>query len=132
MNRILAGAIGLAMVSAVFQTLLRDELDSELAERGVMLDGRQREQLDGLLAGSEEAREAVSGDSKAVGEQIEQVAATAFDFALANAIWVLVGIAAVCTVLTWLLVEPKRASEEPPAAAPLAEHHHHRFGGFHL
>ena len=48
------------------------------------------------------------------------------------AIWVLVGIAAVCAVLTWLLVEPKQVSEESPGAAPLAEGHHHRFGGFHL
>jgi hypothetical protein len=60
------------------------------------------------------------------------VAASAFTFALANATWVLVGIAAVCTVLTWWLVAPRQPSDELPEAAQTEEHHHHRFSGFHL
>jgi len=132
MNRILAGAIGLAVVSAVFQSLERDQLDTEFAARGVMLDGRQREQLEGLLAGSEAARETVANDPQGVAEQIERVGADAFAFALGNAIWVLVGVLAVCTILTWWLVEPKQPTTELPDAARTDEHRHHRFGGFHL
>ena len=132
MNRILAGAIGLAVVSAVFQSLLKDQLDSELGRQAVELDGRQREQLDGLLAGSKEAQEAISGDPKALVEQIREIAADAFTFALSNATWVLVALASASAILTWWLVEPKQSSEQFPEAARTPEHRHHRFGGFHI
>lgn len=132
MNRVLAGAIGLAVVTAIFQSLERDEIDTELAERSVSLDKGQREELDGLLAGSQQAREAIAQEPTGVAEQIEEVATTAFTFALGNATWVLVGIGAVCTVLTWWLVEPKQRSTEVPEAAETPEHHHHHAGRFHL
>jgi len=89
------------------------------------------DELDGLLAGSEQAKEAISQAPKAVADQIEKVAASAFTFALANATWVLVGIGALCTVLTWWLVEPRQRTSELPEAAQTPEHHH-RFSGFHL
>lgn len=131
MNRVMAGGIGLAVVSAVFQSLLRSELDSELDRRGIELGDRAREQLDGLLAGSQDAQQAVSADAKGLAGEIRQIAADAFTYALGNAIWVLVGVAAVCTALTWWLVESKRPSAEAGTTAP-AHHHHHRFGGFHI
>jgi EmrB/QacA subfamily drug resistance transporter len=132
MNRILAGAIGLALVTAVFKSFESDELERELASRSVNLDQRQVDELDGLLAGSQAARAAISQAPASVADQIEEVAASAFTFALGNATWVLVGITGVCTILTGLLVEPKQPSEEVPEAAQTAEHLHHRFGGFHI
>ncbi|MFA9401195.1 MAG: MFS transporter [Acidobacteriota bacterium] len=132
MNRVLAGAIGLAVVSAIFQSLQRAELESELDKASVNLDGKETQQLDGLLAGSKEASDAISQDSPSVTQQIEQVAADAFTYALGNAIWVLVGVMAVCAVLTWWLVTPKQKPYVEPEAAQTPEHHHHRFGGFHL
>jgi EmrB/QacA subfamily drug resistance transporter len=132
MNRILAGAIGLAVVSAVFQSLEQDRVESDLAARGVSLDAGQREQLEGLLAGSQQARDAVPTDPKGIAGQIESVASDAFTYALANATWVLVGVVAVCTACTWWLVEPKQPTSEMPEAAKTDEHHHHRFGGFHV
>jgi EmrB/QacA subfamily drug resistance transporter len=132
MNRILAGAIGLAVVTAVFEGLENEELQSQLASGNVTLDPAQQEDLDGLLAGSESAKEAVSQLPAGVAGQIENAAAAAFTFALGHAIWVLVGIGAACTAVTWLLVEPKQRTTELPEAARTAEHHHHRFSGFHL
>jgi MFS family permease len=132
MNRILAGAVGLAVVTAIFQSLERDEIDSELDTRGVSLDMGQREDLDGLLAGSDQAEEAIAQAPKGVAEQIEDVAATAFTYALGDATWVLVGLGAVCTVLTWWLVEPKQRSTEVPEAARSPEHHRHHVGRFHI
>ncbi|MBK5111467.1 MAG: hypothetical protein JJE10_08965, partial [Thermoleophilia bacterium] len=125
-------AIGLAVVGAIFQSLQRAELESELDKAGVNLDGKETQQLDGLLAGSQEAIDAISQDSPSVTQQIEQVAADAFTYALGNAIWVLVGVLAVCAVLTWWLVAPKQKPYVEPEAAQTPEHHHHRFGGFHL
>jgi hypothetical protein len=130
MNRVMAGAIGLAVVSALFQSLLRSELDSELGRRGVDLGDRARDQLDGLLAGSPEAQSAVSADAKDLAGEIRRVAADAFTYALGNALWILVGIAAVCTVLTWLLVESKRSMAEHGETAP--PHHPHHLPRFHL
>ena len=132
MNRILAGAIGLAVVSAIFQSLERDELSDQLAKSSVSLDGKETQQLDGLLAGSQKAIDAIPGDAPGVARKIEQVASEAFTYALGNAIWVLVGVMAVCTVLTWWLVAPKRKPYVEPEAARTVEHRHHRFGGFHL
>lgn len=129
MNRVMAGAIGLAVVSAVFQSLLRDDLDSELGGRGIELSERHREQLDGLLAGSQQAQDAVSADAKGLAEEIHRIAADAFTYALGNALWILVGVASACTIGTWLLVESKRPDAEDLAEPP---HHHHRFGGFHI
>jgi EmrB/QacA subfamily drug resistance transporter len=129
MNRVMAGAIGLAVVSAVFQSLLRDDLDSELGGRGIELSERHREQLDGLLAGSQQAQDAVSADAKGLAGEIHDIAADAFTYALGNALWILVGVAAICTVGTWLLVESKRPDTDGLAEPP---HHHHRFGGFHI
>lgn len=132
MNRILAGAIGLAVVGAVFQSLLRSELDRELARNNIDLDEAQRTQVDGLVAGSEKAQEELSKDSATVAERVESIAADAFTYALGNSLWVLVGVAVVCTALTWWLVEPREPTDVMPEAALEEEHHHHRFGGFHL
>jgi EmrB/QacA subfamily drug resistance transporter len=135
MNRILAGAVGLAVVGAVFQSLLKSKLDTELSRSGISLDDSQRHQVDGLVAGSQQARESISKDSSSTADQVEVIAADAFTFALGNSLWVLVGVAAVCTVLTWWLVEPKQKTAETPETRPAGEDpriHHHRFGGFHL
>jgi hypothetical protein len=120
------------VVSAIFQSLERDELSDELAKSNVSLDGEETQQLDGLLAGSQKAIDAIPGDAPAVARQVEQVASDAFTYALGNAIWVLVGVMAVCTVLTWWLVAPRQKPYVEPEAARTVEHHHHRFGGFHL
>lgn len=132
MNRILAGALGLAVVSAVFQSLESDQLERELSSAGADLSDKQRDQLDGLLAGSERAREAVPSDPPGIAAQIEAIAADVFTFALGNATWVLVGVMVVCGLLTWWLVEPKQRTTEVPEAADTHEHKHHSSGRFHV
>jgi EmrB/QacA subfamily drug resistance transporter len=132
MNRILAGAIGLALVTAVFQSLESNQLEQDLESQGVNLDPQQVNELDGLLAGSQAAQEAISQAPARVADQITEIARSAFTVALGNAIWVLVGITAVCTVLTGFLVQAKRATGEAPEATQTAMHLHHRFGGFHI
>ncbi|MGI9556754.1 MAG: MFS transporter [Solirubrobacterales bacterium] len=132
MNRLLAGAVGLALVGAVFQTLQNNERESELASSSVDLNEKQKDQLDGLLAGSEEAKESIPDDPPGVQQEIFEVAADVYTFALGNATWVLVGIMAVCTVLTFWLVEPKEPTTDVPEAAETDEHKHHFRGRFHL
>jgi EmrB/QacA subfamily drug resistance transporter len=123
MNRVLAGAVGLAVVTAVFESLENKELRRQLANQSVGFDPRRIQELDGLLAGSQTAKDAVSHAPAGVAEQIKEIAAHAFTFALGNATWVLVGVMAVCTVATALLLESKKVRE--PAE-------HHRSIGLHI
>ncbi len=60
---------------------------------------------------------------------VDNVARDTFSYALANAMWVMVVLAFVGMVLTWLFVSDARA---PPEARPEDAHHflHHR--RFHL
>ena len=92
----------------------------------------ERDQLDGLLAGSEKAREAVPNDPPAVAAMVEQAAREVYSYALGNALWVIVGVMAICTVLTARLVQPKEPSTDVPEAATTDEHRHHQHGRFHL
>ncbi|MFN8112770.1 MAG: MFS transporter [Solirubrobacterales bacterium] len=131
MNRVMAGAIGLAVVSAVFQSLLRGEIDGDLDSRGIELTARHREQLDGLLAGSQQAKDAVAADAAGLAAEIQRIAADAFTYALGNALWILVGVAFLSTVGTWMLVQSAPPSGDAAAADP-PDHRHHHFGGFHI
>jgi nitrate/nitrite transporter NarK len=77
MDRVLAGAIGLAVTGSIFQSLLGPD---------------------------------------------------SFAVALGHSNWVLAGLLAVGTVLTWMFV--RSAPAEPPPASELRHHQHHR--RFHL
>ena len=136
MNRILAGAIGLAVVGCGFQSLLRDRLDQDLSASNVSLDESQRQQIDGrFVAGSQEARDAITKDSTSTADQVEAMPPTPSPTALGNSIWVLVGVAGLCTVLTWWLVAPKHdapAANSADRSGDSGPKQHHRFGGFHF
>jgi hypothetical protein len=108
--------------------------DGEALDRnlGDDLTKMERDQLDGLLAGSEKALEAVPNDSPAVAAMIEQTVREVFSFALGSALWAIVGVMALCAVLTWWLVEPKEPSTKVPEAASTDAHKHHMYGRFHL
>jgi EmrB/QacA subfamily drug resistance transporter len=136
MNRVLAGAVALAATGAVFESLKQDRLAALASERGLGLTGSERDELDGLLAGSESARRTLAAQSAGLADRIAGAVRETFTYALSNAIWVLVAITAIGTVLTWAFV---RAPATPgadaavagsPAASELRHHQHHR--RFHL
>jgi EmrB/QacA subfamily drug resistance transporter len=129
MNRILAASLGLALLGALFSHLQVNKLHDELAAQGATLNGADRHDLDGLLAGSDRARAVVQHLPARVHAQVENVAKESFSYALAGAMWVMVALAFVGMVLTWLFVSAARA---PPALRPddLQHHLHHR--RFHL
>ena len=136
MNRVLAGAVGLAATGAVFASLEDDRLQQLSDERGLGLSAAERSELDGLLAGSESARQTLAGQPAGLEHRIEDAVRETFTFALSHALWVLVGLTAVGTVLTWAFVRspapvgPDPAVAGDPAAAELRHHTHHR--RFHL
>jgi EmrB/QacA subfamily drug resistance transporter len=117
MNRVFAGALGLAVVGAVFLHLQSDELSDLLAKRAAGLGPGRAGELDGLLAGSESARRELEGLSPGVAARVEEIVRDTFTFALGNALWVLVGLTAVGAVLTWAFIRSQSAGAKPPAAA---------------
>jgi len=127
MTRFMAGALGLALVGAVFHELENDKQDELIADRVVSPD--ERGELDGLLAGSDAAHRALAGLAPEVQRRVEDAVTEAFTFAFARSFWLLVGLAVVGTVVTWLLVR----SPGPPQAPgddPAPDHVRHR--QFHL
>ena len=117
MNRVFAGAVGLAVVGAVFHNLQSEELRKLLADRTAGVGPGQADELDGLLAGSESARRELEGLSAGAAAKVEEVVRDTFTFALGNALWVLVGVTAVGAVLTWVLIRPRAAQAEGSSAA---------------
>jgi hypothetical protein len=61
--------------------------------------------------------------------RVENVAKDSFSYALAGAMWVMVALALIGTVLTWLFVSAARA---PPSAHPEDARHHLHHRRFHL
>jgi EmrB/QacA subfamily drug resistance transporter len=120
MNRVFAGALGLAVMGAVFAHLQRDRVIELLAARAGGLRLGDRDVLDGLLAGSSEARRALAHRPLGDAHAIERAVRETFAYALSNSTWVLVGLAAVATALTAAFV--RSAPAEAPAPRP-PEHH---------
>ncbi|HEY8779328.1 MAG TPA: MFS transporter [Solirubrobacterales bacterium] len=125
MNRVMAGALGLAVTGAVFAALQRDKLADLLAQRAPGVRG-QRGELDGLLAGSSAARRTLHQESHGVFERVEAVFRETFAYALANATWILVGLAAAGAVVSWLLVQ-SAADSTPAEHKPEHRLGHRRF-----
>src|SRR5262245_22311988 len=115
MVRVMAGALILAAMGAAFQHLERQRLATEIAQRTDGVTTGEHGELDGLLAGSQSARAALAGQSTSVVESVRDAAADAFSYALSHAMWILVGLLALGTILTALLLsgpEP-RAGDHP-------------------
>jgi EmrB/QacA subfamily drug resistance transporter len=136
MNRVLAGAVGLAATGAVFASLEDDRLAQLSDTRGLGLDAAERGELDGLLAGSESAHSTLAAQPAGLQARIEDALRETFTFALSHALWVLVGLTVAGAVLTWAFVRspapvgPDPAVAGTPAPEELRHHTHHR--RFHL
>lgn len=109
MNRVAAGAIGLAATGAVFTALQRDRIGELADERAAGVRPDDLGELDGLMSGSETARAALADASSSQREALTDAARDAFSYALAGSFWLLVGTVTVGAVLTWAFVrDPER------------------------
>src|SRR5204863_5187683 len=118
------GVLGVAVTGAVFQTLEQDKLRDLVAARGARLDTSDRIEINGLLSGSDAAVRSLGRFPANVAAAIKDVADDAFAFALANSTWVLVGITAVATIGTALLLRaPHPSPADPDTAQPHEAHH---------
>jgi EmrB/QacA subfamily drug resistance transporter len=127
MSRVLAGALALAAVGAVFQSLLasrREELTPSVAEGGPAagLD------LDSLLSGAPDAKARIAELSASAQAAVEDAARDAFTYALGRSLWITVAMVLVGAILTWIFVR----SDDEPTPAPGDEHHYLHHRRFHL
>jgi EmrB/QacA subfamily drug resistance transporter len=123
MNRMVAGALALAVMGALYQHFERDRLGALLGEQGSALGREGVRDLDGLLSGAPRAHEAVARLPGSGPEVVERLAREAASFALARATWALVALAVLGAVLTaWFVRSAARTGERPAAGA-----RHHRF-----
>lgn len=125
MNRILSGALSLAVTSSLFHTFLRERIQTLVEQPG--LGEHDAAELEGLAAGTASAQAKLAEQPAALSGAISSAVDEAFSFALSNILWFPIGLTAVGTILTWIYVaNPPRSG----STAPLDQHRHR--GRFHL
>ena len=133
MNRLMAGALVLALMGAVFLHIQTDDVTQALEQRAGPATAIEKRDIDALLAGSPEAKAAVAALPPAPRAAVNVAAGDAFTDALSSSMWIVVVLVVVCAVLTWWLLAP---AKPPPAVraavAPEDLHHHHGHSRLHL
>ena len=124
MNRVMSGALSLAITASVFHSLLRERIQSDVAHG--LSEGAAAD-LEGLANGTPSAQAALSHQPADLVETIKHGVDEAFAFALSHTLLFPLGLTIVCTVLTWVFV----SGPKPPGPAEVPPHHRHR-GRFHL
>lgn len=133
MNRLMAGALVLALMGAVFLHIQTDDVTQALEQRAGPATAIEKRDIDALLAGSPEAKAAVAALPPAPRAAVNVAAGDAFTDALSSSMWIVVVLVVVCAGLTWWLLAP---AKPPPAVraavAPEDLHHHHGHSRLHL
>ena len=121
MSRMVGGTFGVAVIGALFQSLSRDRLASDLS--GVKLTAAQHQHVvDGL--GSGQASDAVKGLDPETARQVGASMKDAFVHALSGSLKLSTAVAAAGAVVAFSLIESKKRAgiEQPgPAEAQAAE-----------
>ncbi len=130
MNRLMAGALVLAVMGAVFIHLQTNEVGHVLRERAGSVTPIDKRDVDALLAGSPEARAAVAALPPARQAAVRVTVKDAYTGALSGATWIIVALVAVGGALTWWLLAPERpprpVREAADAEGPPDHHGHAR------
>ncbi len=128
MNRIMSGAIALAISGAIFNALLRERIQT-LVETPALSE-RDAAELQGLAAGTESAQAQLAEQPAPTAAAITDAVDEAFSFALSNTLILPTVLAALGTALCWWFVRSPEPGAGSEAATP-PPHHDHR-GRFHL
>jgi EmrB/QacA subfamily drug resistance transporter len=123
MCQVAGGSVGLGATTAVFTAASDDKLSSDISSLSVNVSQRQQDAIDGILAGTESAQQALSGFSSSVQARLTDLVGDAFaagfdwafrfDFLLAVA-----GFVVAVLFVGGRLHLGRRAPEETPVEAP--------------
>ena len=125
MNRVMSGALSLAITASIFHTLLREQIESKA---GAALGERAAGELEGLSNGTPSATAELARQPAERADAISTAVDEAFTYALSNTMLFPLALTVVCTVLTWIYVR----SPDPPGSEGKPPPHHHHRGRFHL
>lgn len=78
MFQIAGGSIGLGATTAVFSAASDEKLEADIADLGAPVTDRQRDAIEGILTGTESAREALAGFSSNVSARLTDLVGDAF------------------------------------------------------
>jgi EmrB/QacA subfamily drug resistance transporter len=130
MNRVLSGALSLAITGSLFHTVLRERIETEVAGGGIGAGAAG--ELEGLANGTPSATAELSRLSVASADAIVSGVEDAFTYALSTMLWFPIAVTAIGAVLTWAYVRaPGDGSDGPAPEVEVPPHHRHR-GRFHL
>lgn len=125
MNRVLSGALSLAITASLYHTFLREEIQSLLTSPRLSED--EAGELEGLSAGTPSAESELASQPASTVSAITDAVDQASSYAISNMLWFPIGLTAIGAALTWKFVRSTGATA--PASPP--DQHRHR-GRFHL
>jgi len=130
MNRVLSGALSLAITGSLFHTVLRERIENEVGGGGIGPDAAG--ELEGLANGTPSATAELARLSGSTADAIITGVEDAFTYALSTMLWFPIALTALGAALTWIYVRaPGDGSDGPNEPVVVPPHHHHR-GRFHL
>ncbi len=129
MNRVLSGALSLAITGSLFHTVLRSQIEAEVGGGG--LEAGAARELEGLANGTPSATAELARLPAAGAGAIVTGVEDAFTYALSTMLWFPIALTALGAALTWIYVRAPADSSDGPAEPAIPPHHHHR-GRFHL
>ena len=133
MNRILSGALSLAITASIFHTLLRERIESEVQAVGARLTEGGAAELEGLANGTASAQAELASQPPALQDRISDAVADAFSYALSNTLLFPALLVVVGAVITWAYVRgPDEEREYPDLGGGVSSHLHWRRGRYHL
>jgi EmrB/QacA subfamily drug resistance transporter len=103
MSRMVGGTFGVAAIGALFQSLSKDRLATDLA--GVQLTGAQHQHITDAIGGGS-ADQALSGLDPSTAEQVGRAMKDAFVHSLSGSLKLSTAVAAAGAVLAFVLIEP--------------------------
>lgn len=110
----IGSVMGVALTAGVFRTLEDNQFDRVLKHMGHQIPNDIQRVLEGILTHAEDAKEALEKFPPLVQRDIVGAVRLAFVYAISNALWVAVGIAALGIVVTLVAL---RGAKSPPRHA---------------
>ena len=122
MAQIAGGSIGLGITTAVFAGVSRNELTARIGDLGLTLESAQARIAEGILAGTDSAKELFDDFPGAAGRALQDAVSDAFASGFTDTFLVVGGIAVLGVLVCALLIgrHPPTTPHAAPATEPAA------------
>jgi EmrB/QacA subfamily drug resistance transporter len=133
MNRILSGALSLAITASIFHTILASRIEDKVNAVGARITEGDARELEGLANGTASAKAELASQPPELANRISDAVADAFSYALSTTLWFPALLVAIGAAITWAYVRGPDEEQEYPSVGSWAHAHlHWRRGRYHL